>query len=302
MDYNKIDWNQAVQNTLADYEKAKTTKPNSERKEVDLSKYFTLTLPDKVNSGERIIRILPIDTNGKWYEIGKFHSLKIGKNWTKLYDPAQDGEESPLNDMYKILINGDKEDKTLANSYRSRDFYIIRCIERGKEHEGVKFWRFNKVNDGSGIMDKLVPLMKHLDNKKPGAGAIFRPDAEGRDITISLVRDVVKGFPKVAQIMLDDPSPLSTNADDATAWLSNEMTWKTIYKKKPIEFLRIVAEGFEPAWDSESKKFVAKSDDMGGTTTYVAPTKDTTYAEPTDMSAPEDMGSPISLDTEDLPF
>jgi hypothetical protein len=59
MDYNKIDWNQAVQNTLADYEKAKTTKPNSERKEVDLSKYFTLTLPDKVNSGERIIRILP---------------------------------------------------------------------------------------------------------------------------------------------------------------------------------------------------------------------------------------------------
>jgi hypothetical protein len=170
MDYKNIDWNQAVQNTLADYEKAKTVRQSSERKEVDLSKYFTLALPEKVNSGERIFRVLPLDQNGKWYEIGKFHNLKIGKNWSKLYDPAQDGEESPLNDMYKIYIAGDAEDKKIASSYKSREFYIVKGIERGKEHEGVKFWRFPKVNDGSGIMDKLIPLMNRLNDKNPGSG------------------------------------------------------------------------------------------------------------------------------------
>jgi hypothetical protein len=303
MDYKNIDWNQAVQNTLADYEKAKTVKPKTERKEVDLTKYFTLALPEKVNSGQRIFRVLPLDESGKWYEIGKFHNLKIGKNWTKLYDPAQDGEESPLNDMYKILIAGDKEDKQLASSYRSREFYIIKGIERGKEHEGVKFWRFPRVNDGSGIMDKLVPLMNRLNEKNPGSGAFYRPDDKGRDMVISVVRDTVKNYTKVSQIMFDDANALSENADDATSWLTNEMTWKDVWKKKPIDFLRIVAQGNEPVWDSEAKGFTAKVED-GGASTYNTPVAPGTSYQAAPMVDNHDhMGAePVALNTDDLPF
>ena len=38
MDFKNTDWNKAVQNTLADYEKRKTSDSSGERKEVDLSK------------------------------------------------------------------------------------------------------------------------------------------------------------------------------------------------------------------------------------------------------------------------
>ena len=304
MDYKNIDWNQAVQNTLADYEKAKTVRQGSERKEVDLSKYFTLALPEKVNSGERIFRVLPLDQNGKWYEIGKFHNLKVGKNWSKLYDPAQDGEESPLNDMYKIYINGDAEDKKIASSYKSREFYIVKGIERGKEHEGIKFWRFPKVNDGSGIMDKLIPLMNRLNDKNPGSGAFYRPDEQGRDIVISVVRDTIKNYTKVSQIMFDDPAPLSKNGDEATSWLTNEITWKDVWKKKPIDFLRIVAQGGEPVWNSEQKTFVSKVDDMGASSysTPVPPAQGG-YATPAPSHTETESGAePVTLNVDDLPF
>jgi hypothetical protein len=307
MDFKNIDWNKAVQNSLADYEKSKSSATTTERKEVDLTKYFTLALGEKENSGIRTIRILPLDTEGKWYDIVKFHNLKIGKRWNKLYDPAQDGEESPLNDMYKLLMKGDAEDKKIANNYRSRDFYIVRGIERGKEHEGVKFWRFPKVSDGSGIMDKIQPMMKFLNDKNPGSGAFFNPVA-GRDLVISVIRDQSKGYTKVSQIIFDEPGLVSQDATQMGEWLNNEMTWRDVYKKKSIEYLRIVAEGSEPVWDYESKQFVGKIDDMG-TPAYApsnanasAVTSTPSYSQPVAESVPTELGEAITLDTDDLPF
>jgi hypothetical protein len=199
------------------------------------------------------------------------------------------------------MKSGKEEDKKIASSYRSREFYIVRGIERGKEHEGVKFWRFNKVSDGSGIMDKLIPLMKRLDDKKPGGGAIWRPDAEGRDIVISTVRDTSKskeGYTKVSQIMVEDPSVLSADEAQANTWLSDPTTWKDIYKKKPIEFLHIVAEGSEPVWDKEAKKFVAKSDEHTSAPA-MEPSKKV-YNKPTETE--DQIEEPISLEVDDLPF
>ena len=307
MDFKNIDWNKAVQNSLADYEKSKNSATTTEKKEVDLTKYFTLALGEKENSGQRVFRILPLDTEGKWYDIIKFHNLKIGKKWNKLYDPAQDGEESPLNDMYKLLIKGDAEDKKIASNYRSRDFYIVRGIERGKEHEGVKFWRFPKVNDGSGIMDKIQPMMKFMNDKNPGSGAFFNPIA-GKDLVISVVRDQSKGYTKVSQIIFDETSPVSQDPAQMELWLNDQQTWRDVYRKKPIEFLRIVAEGSEPVWDSESKQFVARIDDAG--TPSYAP-QSTNYSQPVSEPVPTtfgndsmgcDSGEPMTLDTDDLPF
>lgn len=307
MDFKNIDWNKAVQNSLADYEKSKNSATTSERREVDLTKYFTLALGEKENSGIRTFRILPLDADGKWYEIVKFHNLKIGKRWNKLYDPAQDGEESPLNDMYKLLMKGDSEDKKIANNYRSRDFYIVRGIERGKEHEGVKFWRFPKVSDGSGIMDKIQPMMKFLNDKNPGSGAFFNP-MMGRDLVISVVRDLSKGYTKVSQIIFDEPCAVSQDEEQTMTWLNDTQTWRDVYRKKPIEFLRIVAEGSEPVWDSESKGFVAKVDDSmvpsysnQTQSTVSTTTSSPVQAEPVTEPVPTAL-SEVIVDTDDLPF
>ena len=310
MNYNEIDWNQAVQDTLATHEKEKEATTFESKN--DLTKYFALALPDGVDSGEKTFRLLPLTAEDvtKFHTMAKFHSIKVGDNYSKLYDPAQDGEESPLNDMYKILIkSGDteqekEENKKLASNYRSRDFYIVKGIERGKEHEGVKFWRFNRVFDGSGIIDKLTPLIKRLNDKKNGSGAIWRPDAEGRDIAITLVRDKSKnkkGYTKVSTIIVEEPSPLSTDPELANKWLNDPITWKDVYKKKPIEYLRIVASGSEPVWDKETKKFVAKAEEGHKSSAPATPPSKTTTTTPPAQTEPQNMSEePVEID--DLPF
>jgi hypothetical protein len=311
IDYKKIDWSKAATDTLADYEKAKSkTTQTTQSSSVDLTKYFTIALDEGAQSGEKSVRILPNqDDPTKWYKVGYFHNLKIGKRWTKLYDPSQDGEASPLNEMYKFLLKAeDKEERRLANNYKSRQFFIVRVIERGKEHEGVKFWRFPAVQDGSGIMDKIAPLVKKY-------GAFWNP-FEGFDITISMIRDKSKdskvGFTKVASIIPDRESKLSEDENQAVEWLGDPMAWTDVFKKKSIEYLNIVAEGSEPIWDAEQKCFIAKVED--GVSTYTpTPAPKSVYEAPVAMSEEDDDSSMTEgpsaeevpnakLKIDDLPF
>ena len=286
IDYKKIDWSKAATDTLADYEKAKSkTAQTTQSSSVDLTKYFTIALDEGAQSGEKSVRILPNqDDPTKWYKVGYFHNLKIGKRWTKLYDPSQDGEPSPLNEMYKFLMKSeDKEERKLAIQYKSRQFFIVRVIERGKEHEGVKFWRFPAVLDGSGIMDKIAPLVKKY-------GAFWNP-FEGFDLTISMIRDKSKdskvGFTKVASIIPDRESKLSDDENQAVEWLGDPMAWTDVFKKKSVEYLNIVAEGSEPIWDAEQKCFIAKVED--GVSTYTpTPTPKAVYDAPVAMSEEDD--------------
>jgi hypothetical protein len=311
IDYKKIDWSKAATDTLADYEKAKSkTTQTTQSSSVDLTKYFTIALDEGAQSGEKSVRILPNqDDPTKWYKVGYFHNLKIGKRWTKLYDPSQDGEDSPLNDMYKFLMKSEnKEDRKLAINYKSRQFFIVRVIERGKEHEGVKFWRFPAVQDGSGIMDKIAPLVKKY-------GAFWNP-FEGFDLTISMIRDKSKdskvGYTKVSSIIPDRESKLSTEEDQAIQWLGDPIAWTDVFKKKPLEYLNIVAEGSEPIWDAEQKCFIAKVED--GVSTYTGtPAPKSNYETPAPVAMSEedvDMGNDAEdeekptaqLKIDDLPF
>ena len=305
IDYKKVDWSKAANDTLADYEKAKSkSTQTTQSSSVDLTKYFTIALDEGVQSGEKSVRILPNqDDPTKWYKVGYFHNLKIGKRYQKLYDPAQDSEPSPLTEMYKYLMNtGDKEDKRLAVNYKSRQFFIVRVIERGKEHEGVKFWRFPAVQDGSGIMDKIAPLVKKY-------GAFWNPIG-GFDLTISMIRDKSKdskvGYTKVSSIIPDRESKLTQDENQMVEWLSDTMVWTDVFKKKSVEFLTIVAEGSEPIWDAEQKCFVAKVED--GISTYSKqPTQKTSFETPDsseddaqeDYTVEEPKGQ---LKIDDLPF
>jgi hypothetical protein len=302
LDYKNLDWGKATEEVTNDYAKAKEKTNNGQKKTVDLTQYLSLQLPDGVNEGEVIFRILPNqDDPFKFYVKKRFHNIKVGKNFTKLYDPAQDGDESPLNDAYQILRNGDKEDQENAKKYRSSDYYIIRGVQRGKEAEGIKFWRFAHVGNGTGAMDKIQAIIKRLDAKKKGTGAIWNPIA-GRDIYISLVKDTSKGkgkeFTKIASIQVEDPAPLSDNETQMESWLNDTKIWSDVYSKKSLEYLRIVSEGGVPVWNSDLKKFVAQSEDesvMSTNTTNNYPTS----APKTNVT--EDVEEEV-MNVDDLPF
>jgi hypothetical protein len=125
-------------------------------------------------------------------------------------------------------------------------------IDRSKEDDGVKIWRFKHNYKGEGELDKMIPLFTKKGNLADGR--------EGRDLTLMLGRGD-KNNTKITSIMAEDPSMLTENKEKAKAWVKDTMSWKEIYKASPVEYLEIIANGENPVWDKKLEKFVAKGEE-----------------------------------------
>lgn len=302
VDYSNVNWGEAVNVALADLTESKEkSKSKFVKKEVDLTKYFSLNLGKTDKTGTKIFRILPDTENPlKFAREVKFHHIKVGDDWKKLYDPEQEGLESPLNDARAALnAHPDKEVKKQAMKYRAKTFYIIRGIERGNEHQGVKFWRFPAVSDGSGIMDKIESLIGIYNLETPGGGAFWNPIA-GRDLIISLGKDENRGFTKVSNMIVSDKKPLHTDAATANTWLTDPIKWEDVYKKYNTEYLRIVADGGIPVWSKETNGYVAKAEDEVAGAPAQAQAQAKAPAAPAEVIETSDAETAVNLD--DLPF
>lgn len=144
-----------------------------------------------------------------------------------------------------------------AYKFDSKKAYIVRCIERGKESEGVKFWRFNDHKDGSGIMDKLKNLC--VNYMQDGVN-IFNYE-DGHDLILKLTKNPnpTPGAPDktVLDIMVAvKPSKLSNNAEQLNNWINDDKDWRDMYRSKSYDYLKIVADGESPIWSKEENKFV----------------------------------------------
>lgn len=275
---------------------------------VDLTKYFTIALPQGVSKGEKTFRMLPPQENQTPFVEVWFHSIRVGGKQRKLYDPGKnEGKPSPLTDVYNQLQStGDIADKTLSRDYRPRLYYVIKGIEREKEHEGVKFWRFPHDNRGSGIFDSISPIFKKYGD--------ITDAKEGRDLSLTLVKvKSPKGngeYTAVQAILPNDKSPLSDNEELAKTWIEDTMTWENVYKKYDTEYLLIIAEGNTPMWSEADKKWVAKPDadtmeESGNQSNMAAGVGEPNVPHapitpPTDTPAVNPAANDISAD--DLPF
>ena len=204
--------------------------------EQDFSKYFAVRLEDGDNNGESTIRVMPpkqgthpVNKEGDTpFDEGHWHSVKVGGKWRKIY----------------CRKNNDGEHCPLCEV--SADLF--------------KSWRFPHNYKGEGILDKIIPLF----TKK---GDITDP-REGRDINIIMGRDN-KGYTKVTSILSEDPGILTDpKGTKAKEWMSEETSWKDIYKAQPLEYVQLIADGETPAWDKNLNKFIAKGDDSEGETSF----------------------------------
>ena len=245
---------------LAQYEKnkqaASSNSKNNVSQEDRLKKYFTTLLPKGVKNANKRIRILPTkDGSSPFIEV-YFHEIQVDGKWVKLYDPAQEGKRSPLNEVRdSLLATGLEEDKELAKNYRSRKFYIVKVIDRENESDGVKFWRFKHNFKNTGIYDKILPI---FSNK----GWIADPE-NGRDLILSLALDKTnngKEYTVVSTVIPEDKEPLHKDKSIAQSWIDDELTWEDVYSKKPEEYLEIVAKGEVPQWDNDNKKWKSAGD------------------------------------------
>jgi len=283
----------ALDAVLAQYEK-NTTKSNNGKQSISqedrLKRYFTTYLPKGTSSGQKRVRILPTPDGSSPFKEVWYHEVQIDGKLTKLYDPGKnDGERSPLTEVYEELISTGKEsDKDLARQYRPRKFYIVKLIDRDNEDHGPKFWRFKDNYKQEGILDKIIPIWK--------AKGDVTDANEGRDLMVELSKaKTPKGieYTVVQTVMYDDPCAIHTDESQMKEWMTNELTWQDVYAQKPVEYLEAIARGETPVWSSDLKKYVYGDDSsevvLGGSN------------ESTKTEETTDPQSKMGVDT-DLPF
>jgi hypothetical protein len=246
--------------TQAVLEQQRKRAAQSSYEPTDLTKYFTIALEKGIQRGEKTFRILPdpINPAGSPFVEVYFHVIKVGDKQRKLYDPGKnEGKPSPLTEVYKeLMATGDPNDKNIARDYKPRLYYVIRGIERGKEHEGIKFWRFPHDSKGSGAFDMISAIFNKFDD--------ITDPLTGRDLSIQLQK--VKSprgqeYTNISTIIANDPSPLSADASLVQQWMADKSTWESVYKKYDYDYLQIVAEQGIPTWSEEGGgKWVAKTE------------------------------------------
>ena len=252
---------------LAQYEKAKSNTGGSKISQEDrMKKYFAAILPQGKSTGQKRLRVLPTTDGSSPFKEVWFHEVQVAGKWNKIYDPGKnDNERSPLNEIHdELIMTGKASDKELAKQYKARKFYIVKVIDKDAPEDGVKFWRFKHNYKNEGILDKIIPIWR--------AKGDITDSEKGRDLILELTKaKTPKGieYTVIQTVMYDDPAPLHEDKETMDSWVKDELTWKDVYSKKPVEYLEAIARGETPRWSSELGKYVYGDESgemtMGGT-------------------------------------
>jgi hypothetical protein len=247
---------------VAQYNKNKQAAGGNSQKmtqEERFKQYFTTVLPKGETTGKRTIRILPHPTNPgeSPFVPVYFHEIQVDGKWMKLYDPKQEGDRSPLNEVHDALMEtGLEADRETAYSYRARKFWVVKVIDRDKEEDGVKFWRFKNNAKQEGILDKIVPIYE--------SKGVIDDINEGRDLTLTLNLTKSgngKEYTTITSIIQDDKSVLHSDPEKVKEWLdvNSTKTWNDVYAKRSVDYLEIVASGEIPKWSTDKGGWVSTS-------------------------------------------
>jgi hypothetical protein len=196
--------------------------------------------------------------------------------------------------------------------------WIVRCIERDHEEDGVKFWLFNASRKKDGVYDKIINLFNERweEAKEVGEQYNIFDLNDGKDLNITLSKD--PNNKTVIQITdASRPSPLSTDYDQALSWIEDPKKWDEVYTVKPYDYMAIVVQGGYPVFDKQTQKYVDKEEldkrkeiekQQEITENYTEQKKDfTQFVEDKIETAEEPVktvgtASKMFVDEEDLPF
>ena len=251
----------------------------------DAKNYLNTRLSDGETEKTLTIRLLPMDLEtGNPFVIIHTHNVKVpqsmvkpGEKPYKTYiclsktadiDHERFGTSCPFCEINKKAYNESTKhtDPLMKKNYQeislanlSRESVICRCIERGKEDEGVKFWKFNiradKTDPYNQIL-KLVNLRKENAEKKGKVENIL-DIYNGRDLSITFT----EGGTSAPTIVDDsDRTPLSENENLMRQWIFDTKRWQDVFTCKPYEYLNLVAQMKTPWFDRANGVWVDKDE------------------------------------------
>lgn len=243
--------NSALDKILKQYEENSKPKKGGSNT-FDIKNYFSTYLPEGTNKATKTIRILPSNRNGETPFSELFiHAKEVdGKNrkfacLKEMYDKACPFCEA----REELYASGEDSDKEIAKKYYPRRTYVCRIIDREKEDEGIKFWRFNHDFRNQGTFDKIIDIVA-------SKGDVTLPET-GRDLNINIKRDQ-NGNCVISSITYEDESPIHEDSEKATEWVNDEKSWEDVYSVKPYDYLEIIVKGGIPIWDKENECFIDK--------------------------------------------
>lgn len=263
---------------------------NSQNKHNDVQNKFnfdpTLYLDTQLKDGENEkvlrVRILPVSsTDSNIFMELRTHSLKVPteiaksgfKTFVCLNDThieEKDSKGCPLCEKAQELFDKanklrsegkEEESKTIfkqACSFKSKKTYIVRVIDRAKESEGPKFWRFNENSQGAGVYDKLINIYNARKEPKPNGGIYNIFDlVDGKDLVLTIKRTFTKNGESTNKTSINIvdatfPTPLSTDIEQANKWINDGKKWTDAYSIRHSDYLSIVADGKIPVRNKET--------------------------------------------------
>ena len=161
------------------------------------------------------------------------------------------------------IVDSQKEKvlKELSFMTRKIDTWIVRCIERGKEDEGVKFWKFNDSKKKDGVYDKIINIFLQRKQESPNHDYNIFDLQQGKDLVLTLTKEVSdkgKVFTAVKVLDAGMPSPLSNDPNKVSAWVYDKKKWTDVYSAKPYGFLQLTVNGKVPIFDRNTNIWVDK--------------------------------------------
>lgn len=240
----------------------------------DEKHYLNTRLAQGEAKKEIVVRLLPFsETELSPFKKIYVHSVKVlnengEKVWKKFICPIgmEKGSKCPFCETAQKAnkLKYEATDEALKDKYNAvqfmnemKEYWIVRCIDRAHEDEGVKFWRFPDARNGDGIWDKIYDLFE----AKRSRGVEIFDLYEGKDLVVTVKRNVNSGGKeKMVYTIQDDEKtqPLSQSEEQMEKWVYDPMTWEDVYSIKDYDYMSIALQGDYPVWNKEFNKWVGK--------------------------------------------
>ena len=257
---------------------------NKKPSNFDVKNYLNVRLDEGQTEKTITIRLLPMDlSTGNPFVKIHVHNVQVPKELarpgqkpfkdyiclskTKDIDHEKFGHKCPFCEINKSAYEEAEKckdpiarkswiDTSLDN--KAREAVILRCIERGKENEGVKFWKFKLRDDKTDPYNQIIKLyqMRRDEAAKAGVELNILDIYNGRDLNVTITAEGTSA-PQIVDSSIS--TPLSKDEEQMKKWIYDEKKWQDVFTCKPYEYLSLISEMKVPYYDKDKGVWVDRA-------------------------------------------
>lgn len=285
MDFPNFNTNIEVEEVLAqmraEQEKKLAATQFTKQNDYDPNKYLRASLAKDEDEKTLTIRLLPFrPEGGSPFKKIFMHTIRVSSEvakstWKTIACPKHNEESEnkncPFCEMSAMAKQKSRETLDEAKkkrlddlSYvnRASEMWLVRCIERGKENEGVKFWLFPNPKKG-GVFQDIMTIYntRKLAGERKGENRNIFDLSKGKDLVVTIKRGA-DNKKKVTVVDDDDWTSLTDNVELGNSWITDSTKWTDLYPFKREDYMNVLVQGGVPYFDKDTKTYINKDEYM----------------------------------------